>query len=87
MHVRFGAILISILAMPVAAQAQTFPGADWQRRTPAEAGINPQLLKTRSTSPSRARSRTRAISSSTTTGPSAASRSATPSVQSRIAAT
>jgi hypothetical protein len=30
---------------PQAPQAQTFPGADWQRKTPAEAGINPQLLK------------------------------------------
>jgi len=45
MQIRFGAILISVLAMPLAAQAQTFPGADWQRKTPAEAGINPQLLK------------------------------------------
>jgi hypothetical protein len=32
-------------AGPTAAQAQTFPGADWQRKAPAEAGINPQLLK------------------------------------------
>src|SRR6476469_5852962 len=46
MQVRFKAILIGALVMlPPAAQAQTFPGADWQRRTPAEAGINPQLLK------------------------------------------
>jgi hypothetical protein len=46
MQIRFRAILIGALAMlPLAAQAQTFPGADWQRRTPAEAGINPQLLK------------------------------------------
>src|SRR5262245_34056802 len=41
-----GAVVIAI-AMPFAAQAQTamFPGADWQRKAPAEAGINPQLLK------------------------------------------
>ena len=45
MQIRFGAILIAALVMPLAAQAQTFPGADWQRKTPAEAGINPQLLK------------------------------------------
>ena len=43
--IRFRAILIGLLALPPAAQAQTFPGADWQRKTPAEAGINPQLLK------------------------------------------
>lgn len=46
MQIRFKAILIGALVMlPPAAQAQTFPGADWQRKTPAEAGINPQLLK------------------------------------------
>src|SRR5260221_2714970 len=46
MHIRFRAILIcALVTLPVAAQAQTFPGADWQRKTPAEAGINPQLLK------------------------------------------
>src|SRR5882672_9523452 len=46
MQIRFGAILIgTLLTLPLAAQAQTFPGADWQRKTPAEAGINPQLLK------------------------------------------
>jgi CubicO group peptidase (beta-lactamase class C family) len=28
-----------------AAEAQVVPGADWMRKTPAEAGINPQLLK------------------------------------------
>src|SRR5215468_1435222 len=43
--IRFRAILIGLLVLPPAAQAQTFPGADWQRKTPAEAGINPQLLK------------------------------------------
>jgi CubicO group peptidase (beta-lactamase class C family) len=50
MHGRWTAILIgALLALPLAAQghaqAQTFPGADWQRKTPADAGINPQLLK------------------------------------------
>ena len=46
MQIRFGAILIgALVTLPLAAQAQTFTGADWQRRTPAEAGINPQLLK------------------------------------------
>jgi len=35
----------AILMLPMVARAQTFPGADWQRKTPAEAGINPQLLK------------------------------------------
>src|SRR5512133_2252122 len=46
MHIRFRAILIcALVTLPLAAQAQTFPGADWQRKTPAEAGINPQLLK------------------------------------------
>jgi CubicO group peptidase (beta-lactamase class C family) len=46
MHIRFRPILIcALVTLPLAAQAQTFPGADWQRKTPAEAGINPQLLK------------------------------------------
>ena len=46
MHIRFRAVLIcALVTLPLAAQAQTFPGADWQRKTPAEAGINPQLLK------------------------------------------
>ena len=48
MQIRFGTIVIGALVTlvaPLAAQAQTFPGADWQRKTPAEAGINPQLLK------------------------------------------
>src|SRR5262245_27130116 len=45
MQFRFAAVLMGVLAMPLVAQAQTFPGADWQRKTPAEAGINPQLLK------------------------------------------
>jgi len=46
MHVRFRAILIcTLVALPLAAQAQTCPGANWQRKTPAEAGINPRLLK------------------------------------------
>ena len=46
MHIRMKALLVgALLALPLAAQAQTFPGADWQRKTPAEAGINPQLLK------------------------------------------
>src|ERR1700704_1624348 len=35
----------AISMLPMVARAQTFPGADWQRKTPAEAGINPQLLK------------------------------------------
>jgi CubicO group peptidase (beta-lactamase class C family) len=43
---RFRVILIgALVTMPLTAYAQTFPGADWQRKTPAEAGINPQLLK------------------------------------------
>jgi hypothetical protein len=46
MQIRFRAILIAALVtLPLTAHAQTFPGADWQRKTPAEAGINPQLLK------------------------------------------
>ena len=46
MQVRFRAVLIgALVTLPLAAQAQTFPGADWQRKTPADAGINPQLLK------------------------------------------
>src|SRR5712671_6441511 len=46
MQIRFRAILIgALVTLPLAANAQTFPGADWQRKTPAEAGINPQLLK------------------------------------------
>jgi len=46
MQVRFRAILIgALVTLPLAAQAQTFPGADWQRKAPADAGINPQLLK------------------------------------------
>ena len=36
---------IGVLAMPSGLPAQTFPGADWQRKAPAEAGIDPQLLK------------------------------------------
>jgi hypothetical protein len=43
MPIRFRAILIGALVTPLVAQAQTFPGADWQRKTPAEAGISPQL--------------------------------------------
>lgn len=35
----------ALVTMPLTAYAQTFLGADWQRKTPAEAGINPQLLK------------------------------------------
>jgi hypothetical protein len=35
MHIRFRAILIcALVTLPLAAQAQTFPGADWQRKTP-----------------------------------------------------
>src|SRR5712671_2440547 len=46
MQVRFRAMLIgTLLTLPLAAQAQTVPGTDWQRKTPAAAGINPQLLK------------------------------------------
>ena len=46
MQIRFRAILIgALVTLPLGAQAQTFPGADWQRKAPAEAGINPQLLK------------------------------------------
>jgi CubicO group peptidase (beta-lactamase class C family) len=46
MHGRWTTILIgALVAMPLAAQAQTFPGPDWPRKSPAEAGINPQLLK------------------------------------------
>src|SRR3981189_2149593 len=46
MQTRFRAIPIgALVTLPLGAQAQTFPGADWQRKAPAEAGINPQLLK------------------------------------------
>mgnify|MGYP000440972299 CR=1 FL=1 len=46
MQIRFKAILIGALVMlPPAAQAQTFPGADWQRKTPAEAGISIDILQ------------------------------------------
>src|SRR5215472_2078080 len=46
MQIRFRAILIgALVTLPLTAHAQMFPGADWQRKTPAEAGINPQLLK------------------------------------------
>src|SRR5262249_54087406 len=46
MQIRFRAILIgALVTLPLTAQAQTFPGADWQRKTPAEAGINRQLQK------------------------------------------
>src|SRR3954451_24215989 len=46
MQIRFRAVLIgALVTLPLAAQAQTFPGADWQRKAPADAGINPQLLK------------------------------------------
>jgi CubicO group peptidase (beta-lactamase class C family) len=46
MHGRWKMILIgALMALPLAAEAQTFPGTDWQRKSPAEAGINPQLLK------------------------------------------
>src|SRR5215467_8042237 len=46
MEIRFRAILIgALVTLPLTAQAQTFPGADWPRKSPAEAGINPQLLK------------------------------------------
>ena len=38
-------VVSAILMLPMVAGAQTFPGADWQRKTLAEAGINPQLLK------------------------------------------
>ena len=41
----FAGVLAALLALPMAAQAQYVPGADWQRKTPAEAGFNPQLLK------------------------------------------
>ena len=46
MQIRFKAILIcALVILAPTAHAQPFPGADWQRKTPAEAGINPQLLK------------------------------------------
>src|SRR5207253_7184960 len=46
MRIRFSAILTgALLMLPLAGQAQTFPGIDWPRKTPAQAGINPQLLK------------------------------------------
>src|SRR5262245_47269691 len=46
MQIWFKAILIAALSLlPLAAQAQTFPGTDWSRKTPAEAGISPELLK------------------------------------------
>ena len=46
MQIRFRSIIISALVtLPLTAQARMFPGADWQRKTPGEAGVNPQLLK------------------------------------------
>jgi len=46
MQLRFWAVLTGALVMlPLAGRTQTFPGTDWTRRTPAQAGINPQLLK------------------------------------------
>jgi CubicO group peptidase (beta-lactamase class C family) len=46
MHIGLKSILVgALLALPLVAQAQTLPGVDWQRKSPAEAGINPQLLK------------------------------------------
>jgi CubicO group peptidase (beta-lactamase class C family) len=46
MHGRWTTILIgALVVLPLAAQAQTFPGTEWPRKSPAEAGINPQLLK------------------------------------------
>ena len=46
MQLRLRTILIgALVTLPLTAHAQIFPGADWQRKTPGEAGINPQLLK------------------------------------------
>jgi CubicO group peptidase (beta-lactamase class C family) len=45
-QILIGAVIVTI-GMPLAAHGQSavFPGADWQRKAPAELGINPQLLK------------------------------------------
>ena len=43
-----GLVLIPFWAAPQTIQkppAVYYPDAEWQRKTPAEAGINPQLLK------------------------------------------
>ena len=46
MQLRFWAVLTgALVTLPLAGKAQTFPGTDWPRKTPAQAGINPQLLK------------------------------------------
>ena len=85
MQIRFRAILIgALVTLPLTAHAQTFLGADWQRKTPAESGIDPQLLKVAIDFAIASESRTRAISSLTTTEHSAGNRSAMPSVRSRI---
>jgi CubicO group peptidase (beta-lactamase class C family) len=45
MKIRLRTILIgALVTLPLTAHAQ-IPGADWQHKTPVEAGINPQLLK------------------------------------------
>jgi len=43
---RFALLVLLVMAGPPLAAAQTYyPDADWQHKTPAEAGINPQILK------------------------------------------
>jgi len=46
MRIAVKAILAgTLVALPLAAAAQTVPAIDWLRKTPAEAGINAELLK------------------------------------------
>jgi hypothetical protein len=43
MQLRFWAVLTgALVTLPLAGKVQTFPGIDWPRKTPAQAGINPQ---------------------------------------------
>ena len=44
MQMQFWAVLAgALVTLPLAGKAQTFPVTDWPRKTPAQAGINPQL--------------------------------------------
>jgi hypothetical protein len=74
------------VTLPLGAQAQTFPGADWQRKAPAEAGINPQLLKDAIDFSVASEIKNPRDLKLNHYRPSAANRSATPSVRSRIVA-